>query len=76
MFKLLNSLAVFKGSWLPLLLTLVSLIFMAAGVVHIMENDLKQALYYECNYINAKTDWKPSCYSDRPFIGLRPRAIA
>eukprot|EP00918_Siedleckia_nematoides_P108105 GHVU01235835.1.p1 GENE.GHVU01235835.1~~GHVU01235835.1.p1 ORF type:complete len:1229 (-),score=136.46 GHVU01235835.1:39-3617(-) len=41
---------------------------MAAGVVHLMENDLKQALFYNCNYIGEATGWKPSCYSDRPFV--------
>ena len=32
-----------------------------------MENDLKQALFYQCEYINADTNWQPSCFVDTPF---------
>lgn len=68
MFKLLNTLSGVERQLVTLSLTLISLIFMAAGVVHLMENDIKQALFYNCNYIGEATGWKPSCYSDRPFV--------
>jgi hypothetical protein len=67
MFKLLNTLSGIQRQLVTLSLTLVSLIFMAAGVVHIMENDLKQTLFYSCSYTNAATNWAPSCYSDSPY---------
>jgi hypothetical protein len=34
---------------------------MAAGLFHIMENDVRQALFLDCLYSNEKTFWKPSC---------------
>lgn len=68
MFKLLNTLSGVERQLVTLSLTLISLIFMAAGVVHLMENDLKQALFYNCNFINEATGWKPSCYNDRSFV--------
>ena len=51
MFKLLNGLSGIQRQLVTLMLTLVSLVFMAAGIIHIMENDLKQVsdimhLYY------------------------------
>lgn len=44
MFKLLNGLTGVQRQLVQLSLTLSSLIFMAAGIVHMMENDLKQHL--------------------------------
>ena len=44
MFKLLNGLSGVQRQLVTLSLTLVSLVFMAAGIIHIMENDLKQMM--------------------------------
>ena len=49
-----------------LLLTIVSLIFVAAGVIEILENDVKQLLYYDCKHSNEFTNWLPSCWDDKP----------
>ena len=67
MFKLLNGLSGVQRQLVTLSLTLTSLIFMAAGIIHIMENDLKQIMEYNCSYINANTLWEPSCKPDLPY---------
>ena len=60
-FKLLGGLSGVKKQIITLSLTLTSLVFMAAGVIQIMENDVKQQLEYKCNHIGEFTDWQPSC---------------
>ena len=72
MFKLLNGLSGVQRQLVTLTLTLVSLVFMAAGIIHIMENDLKQIMEYSCTYINADTNWAPSCTSNTPFDAANP----
>ena len=67
MFKLLNGLSGVQRQLVTLTLTLVSLVFMAAGIIHIMENDLKQLMEYKCNYIGPGTNWLPSCDASFPF---------
>ena len=64
-FRLLGGVSGLKRQLITLSLTLLSLTFMAGGVVQVMENDVKQ-LTYDCQYINALTDFEPSCYSTMP----------
>lgn len=59
-FKLLGGMSGIKRQMITLSLTLLSLTFMAAGVVQVMENDVKQ-LSYDCQFINEYTSWEPSC---------------
>ena len=59
-FKLLGGLSGIKRQLITLSLTLMSLTFMAAGVVQVMENDVKQ-LSYNCKYIGPDTLYEPSC---------------
>eukprot|EP00602_Paraphysomonas_sp_CaronLab_P008705 CAMPEP_0185036716 /NCGR_PEP_ID=MMETSP1103-20130426/30072_1 /TAXON_ID=36769 /ORGANISM="Paraphysomonas bandaiensis, Strain Caron Lab Isolate" /LENGTH=1063 /DNA_ID=CAMNT_0027574349 /DNA_START=301 /DNA_END=3492 /DNA_ORIENTATION=- len=64
-FRLLGGLSGLKRQLITLSLTLISLVFMAAGVVNVLENDVQQ-LYYDCQYINEDTNYRPSCdeYAD------------
>jgi len=61
-FRLLGSLSGLKRQLITLSLTLISLVFMAAGVVNVLENDVQQ-LYFDCQYINKNTNYRPSCDS-------------
>ena len=65
-FKLLGGFSGVKRQIITLSLTLSSLVFMAAGIIQIMENDVKMQLEYNCKYINAATGWEPSCNSHIP----------
>ncbi len=65
-FKLLGSLSGIRRQIITLSLTMVSLVFMAAGVIQIMENDVKQLLYYKCNFSTEATGWSPSCTKSHP----------
>ena len=47
-------------------LTMLSLIFVSAAVIEILESDLKQLIFYDCQYSNAATDWEPSCWKSKP----------
>jgi hypothetical protein len=59
-FKLLGGMSGIRRQLITLSLTLLSLTFMAAGIVQVMENDVKQ-LSFDCQYINQKTNYQPSC---------------
>ncbi len=65
-FRLVRNLSGVNRQVLILTLTLITLIFMAAGIVQLMENDIKQ-LNYDCQYINEYTNWKPSCSDTLPY---------
>lgn len=65
-FKLLRGLSGIKRQLITLTLTLLSLIFMASGLIQMMENDVKQALQYDCKYVNELTNYEPSCTSGAP----------
>jgi len=67
MFKLLNGLSGVKRQLITLSLTMLSLLFIAAGIINILENDLKQLMEYKCNFIGANTMWSPSCDIDSSF---------
>jgi hypothetical protein len=60
-FKLLGGFSGVKRQFITLSLTLSSLVFMAAGIIQIMENDVKQAMQYSCKHISSYTDFQPSC---------------
>ena len=49
-----------------LCLTILSLIFMAAGIINLLENDLKQYWFVDCEFSNVDTGYKPSCKSNSP----------
>ena len=61
MFKLLNGLSGVRRQMITLTLTLMSLLFMAAGIMQFMENDAKQLLDFDCQFISDTTNWLPSC---------------
>jgi hypothetical protein len=65
-FKLLGGFSGVKRQIITLSLTLTSLVFMAAGIIQIMENDVKAQMEFKCNYINEYTNWHPSCSSAMP----------
>lgn len=65
-FRLVRNLSGVNRQVLILTLTLITLIFMAAGIVQLMENDIKQ-MHYDCQYINEYTNWKPSCSDILPY---------
>lgn len=62
-FKLMRSTSGVRRQVIYLTVTLTSLIFLAAGVVQIIEN---QEQVGECQHINALTGWIPSCTIDAP----------
>lgn len=55
-----------KRQIMQLSLTLLCLVFIAAGVVNVMENDVKQSTELNCRYISELTDWEPSCAANAP----------
>jgi hypothetical protein len=64
-FKALRSLSGVKRQLLSLTLTLLSMTFLAAGLVQLMENDIEQ-YRFDCQYINSHTMWQPSCSPSYP----------
>ena len=65
---------VFKSSTSPtkqaianLVVTLFCTIFIGAGIFQLFENDVKQLLQYQCNYIGPQTRYHPSCAIDRTY---------
>jgi hypothetical protein len=55
-FRMLGGLSGVRRQVITLCLTLASLIFLAAGIIHVMENDVAQQLVVNCD----KIDWDPS----------------
>ena len=51
-------------------LTLISLIFVAAGLIEMLENEVKQEMYYDCLYSTKATNWEPSCSPSVPFYEI------
>jgi len=62
-FKLMRSTSGVKRQVIYLTVTLTSVIFLAAGVVQIIENEEQIG---RCRYINALTAWAPSCSATAP----------
>lgn len=60
-FRLLGGLSGVRRQIISLSLTLLSMVFMAAGIIQLMENDVKQILYYQCTHIGHLTNFEPSC---------------
>ena len=74
--RLLNILKAFKEIYgfdelnrqiLELSLTILSLVFIAAGLMEMLENRVKQYLFYNCQWSTAATNWEPSCYENYPY---------
>lgn len=64
-FRILGGMSGIRRQLITLSLTLLSLTFLAAGVINVMENDVRQ-LNYDCQYINANTNYQPSCDPHTP----------
>ena len=64
-FRLLSGMSGVKRQLITLVLTLLSLIFLASGIVQLMENDVVQQLYLDCNFISEATLYEPSCSISR-----------
>eukprot|EP00602_Paraphysomonas_sp_CaronLab_P005050 CAMPEP_0185030594 /NCGR_PEP_ID=MMETSP1103-20130426/17565_1 /TAXON_ID=36769 /ORGANISM="Paraphysomonas bandaiensis, Strain Caron Lab Isolate" /LENGTH=1609 /DNA_ID=CAMNT_0027565787 /DNA_START=240 /DNA_END=5069 /DNA_ORIENTATION=+ len=62
-FRLLGGFSGVKRQIITLILALLSLTFLAAGVINLTENDVNE-LSYDCQYINEKTGYEPSCDSN------------
>lgn len=60
-FKLVSNLSGIKRQLGRLVLILMCLVFLATGVVHLVENDVKQEMELDCKYISANTGYEPSC---------------
>ena len=66
-FKLLGGLTGVRRQIIMLSLTLTSMVFMAAGIIQLLENDAKQAIEYQCTHIGPNTNWAPSCSNKMSF---------
>lgn len=66
MFKVLGGLSGVRRQIITLSLTLLSLVFLAAGIFQIMETDVRQQLEFSCHFINERTNWVPSCSPSEP----------
>eukprot|EP00602_Paraphysomonas_sp_CaronLab_P000471 CAMPEP_0185018052 /NCGR_PEP_ID=MMETSP1103-20130426/903_1 /TAXON_ID=36769 /ORGANISM="Paraphysomonas bandaiensis, Strain Caron Lab Isolate" /LENGTH=1629 /DNA_ID=CAMNT_0027547741 /DNA_START=137 /DNA_END=5026 /DNA_ORIENTATION=- len=62
-FRLLGGFSGVKRQLVTLMLALVSLTFVAAGIINLTENDVNE-LHYDCQYISKKTNYEPSCDAD------------
>lgn len=63
--KAVRNLSRVRRQIITLVLTLLMMIFLSAGVVQIMENNVNQYTL-SCQYINQHTGWEPSCYKNSP----------
>ena len=59
--KIIGTLSGVRRQMVQLLVTLLCLVFLASGIVQLVENDIKQLMSLQCNYISKATDYKPSC---------------
>lgn len=64
-FRMLGGFSGVKRQSISLSLAMLSLIFLAAGVVNILENEIN-SLSYDCQFINSLTLYEPSCESSYP----------
>ena len=64
-FRMLGGFSGVKRQSIALSLVMLSLIFLAAGVVNILENELN-SLSFDCQYINSLTLYEPSCEPNYP----------
>lgn len=67
-FKPIRSMNGVKRQVLTLVLTLAIMIFLSAGVVQLMENNVHQ-YYINCQFITELTNWQPSCSPLTPQYG-------
>jgi len=71
--RTLRVIAVFNGiqrQVVQLVITLLCLVFIASGVIHFMENDTKQEMHLDCQYIGDATNYEPSCSAQQPAYEL------
>jgi hypothetical protein len=66
-FKLLKHVSGATRQVFMIALTMLTVIFLGAGVIQIMENDVKKAMESACDYCNAATHYRPSCCVDLPY---------
>ena len=64
-FKTLRFFHSMRKAVLKLLMTFCCFIFICSGLFQFFENDVPQR-DYECQFINADTDWQPSCSEVMP----------
>ena len=60
-FRALNSISGVKRQAWVVIITFFCLVFIGAGLVQLMENDVKQLMEYQCNFIGPATFYQPSC---------------
>ena len=58
--KAIKTLNPVKRQVLNLVVTLISMIYLAASIIQVVEDDVHQ-LQLKCKYINAMTNYQPSC---------------
>ncbi len=68
--KPLRSMSGIHRQILTISLTLTSLLFVGAGLVQIVENDLQEEIDFKCKFIGALTNWQPSCDESLPFVDI------
>ena len=64
-FRMLGGFSGVKRQSITLSLAMLSLIFLAAGIVNILENELN-SIDFDCQYINSLTQYEPSCEASYP----------
>ena len=64
-FRMLGGFSGVKRQSITLSLAMLSLIFLAAGIVNILENEIN-SLSFDCQYINSLTNYEPSCAPGYP----------
>ena len=60
-FKLVRNLSGINRQLVSLFLTITILVLLAAGIIQLMENTVRQANELSCQHVNALTNWQPSC---------------
>ena len=65
-FKSMRSLSGPARQMIVLMVTLFCLVLIGAGIFQLFENDVKQLVNYQCNYVGP--DYEPSCDPVLPFV--------
>lgn len=65
-FRFIQNMSGITRQIIKISLTLASLLFVGAGFFQMIENDINAYFQSGCFFINAHTNWQPSCFRDAP----------
>jgi hypothetical protein len=69
-FRIIQSMTGITRQIVKIFLTLASVLFIGAGLILILENDINAYTNSSCHFIGELTNYEPSCFHDRPPVDV------